>query len=224
MTGQDIVARARSLRDFRYWYGGKREIATEALARRLKKENPGVWTNGYYKKALRDIDGYTRVCDCSGLVCFAYGIRDIGSYQLKEKYKVWTGTPLPGMIAWKPGHVGIILDTDGHVIEMRSQAYDYMETRYRNEAGLTTLLYDPDIDYNVSRETSDDEKTGWHSDSTGWWYRHRQGIGKDTYYHDCAKIIGGHCYVFDSGGYICELGTYPGRRVPPTSDRGWIDG
>lgn len=221
MTGKEIVERARSLKGYKYWYGGKRELASVRLAYRLKRENPNVWTDKYYREALKDVDGKTRVCDCSGLVCHAYGISDVGSYQLKEKYKVWNGKPLPGMIAWKPGHVGIILDTSGHVIEMRSQKYDYMETRYRKEAGLTTLLYDPNIDYNVSRETSD---LGWNRDNNGLWYRHTTGTGPETYYHDCVKIINGHCYAFDSDGYICEIGSYLGRRVPPESDRGWIDG
>lgn len=199
MTGKEIVERARSLKRFKYWYGGKRELASVRLAYRLKRENPSVWTDTYYKEALKDVDGKTRVCDCSGLVCYAYGISDIGSYQLKEKYKVWNGKPLPGMIAWKPGHVGIILDTDGHVIEMRSQKYDYMETRYRKEAGLLTLLYDPNVNYDVSRETSD---IGWNKDDAGWWYRHTNGTGPDTYYHDGAAIVNGKVFIFDSSGYI----------------------
>lgn len=222
MTGQEIVARAKSCKLWAYWYGAKHEVPTQALADRLQKENPSVWGATYKRKALNDIGVAPIVCDCSGLVCYCYGIKDIGSYQIKEKFKEWKGSPKPGMIAWKPGHVAIISDTQGHIIEMRSIDYDYQETRYRKAAGLDTILYDPDIDYNC--DTPSDQKPGWHSDVCGWWYRHTQGTGKGTYYHDCVKIINGHCYVFDSDGYICEMGAYLGRRVSPKSDRGWIDG
>lgn len=147
MKGIDIVNRARSLNDCRYWYGAKRQIATKALADALKKQNPGTWTASYYKKALEDIDGKTRVCDCSGLVCYAYNIPDIGSSQIRNRFKVWKGTPRPGMIAWKSGHVGIIVTCSGKVAEMRGIDYDYQENRYRKTAGLTTLLYDPAVEY-----------------------------------------------------------------------------
>lgn len=199
MTGKEIVEKALSFKNCKYWYGGKGEVATKALADRLKKENPSVWTERYYQTALKDVDGRTRVCDCSGLVCAAYGIPMIGSYQLKQKYQVWTGKPKPGMIAWKSGHVGIVKDEDGHVIEMRSQYYDYMDTRYRKEAGLLTLLYDPNVNYDVSCETSD---IGWYKNPTGWWYRHTCGTGPDTYYHDGAAKIGNKVFIFDSNGYI----------------------
>lgn len=147
MTGKDIVARAEQLKDYKYWYGGKRELATVPLADRLRKENPKVWTDAYYYKAMQDVIAGKRVCDCSGLVCYAYNIKDIGSYQIREKYKVWNGKPKAGMIAWKSGHVGIIKDSQGHMIEMRGIDYDYMDTRYRKEAGCMTLLYDPNVNY-----------------------------------------------------------------------------
>lgn len=194
--GYDIVERAQSLRDCAYWYGGKRQKASKELADVLKKQNPTVWTDTYYNTALKDIDGIRRVCDCSGLVCYAYDIPDIGSSQIRQKFKVWNGKPRPGMIAWKQGHVGIIKDSDGHVIEMRSQKYDYMETRYRKEAGLMTLLYDPSIDYDVG------DDIGWHQDTHGWWYRWKEGKGADTYIHDCIARIKERYYVFDSDGYV----------------------
>ena len=150
MTGVEIVKRAEQLKTFKYWYGGKRQLATVALANVLRKENPNVWTDAYYNKAMRDVMTGSHVCDCSGLVCYAYNIPDIGSYQLKEKYKVWKGKPKPGMIAWKKGHVGIIKDSQGHMIEMQGIDYDYNDTRYRKEAGCTTLLYDPNIDYDAT--------------------------------------------------------------------------
>lgn len=217
MNATDILTRAKALRGCKYWYGGKRELASRALADRLKKENPATWTDKYYNTALKDIDGKTRVCDCSGLVCYAYGISDIGSYNIKEKYSVWAGTPRAGMIAWKKGHVGIF-SADGWtapIIEMRSQAYDYQNTRTYKECGFTAVLYDKAIDY----DKYDDLSIGWHRDAVGWWYRHTRGTGPATYYHDCFITLDDrHRYCFDSDGYICEL-----TRVSPNSARGWID-
>lgn len=224
MTGQEIVKRAESLKNMVYWYGGKRQKCTVKLAQQLKNQNPSVWTDAYYKKAAADITNEKSCCDCSGLVCYAYGIPDIGSYQLKEKYKIWNGSPLPGMIAWKQGHVAIIKDADGHIIEMRGIDYDYQDTRYRKEAGLLILLYDPTIDYSIPPEID----LGWNKDNKGWWYRHTPGAGETTYYHDCFKIINGHCYYFDSEGYIntpAETDSFYTEwvRVKPDNSTGWID-
>lgn len=223
MTGAEIVKKAQGFKHYKYWYGGKGEIATKALADRLRKENPGVWTENYYNTALKDIDGKTRVCDCSGLVCASYGIGTLGSWAIREKYKVWNGKPVPGLIAWKPGHVAIVKDRNGHVIEMRSQSYDYQDTRYRKEAGLTTLLYDPNVDYTV-QEVPEHKKKGWHTDAIGKWYRWREGVGPDTYYHDCIKVINGHAYYFDDEGYISKIAVRYISRVPSNDPGGNIDG
>ena len=153
MTGKEIVARAEQLKGYKYWYGGKRELATVPLANRLRKENPSVWDDAYYNKAMQDVINGKRVCDCSGLVCYAYGISDIGSYAIRDEYKVWNGKPKAGMIAWKKGHVGIIKDNQGHMIEMRGIDYDYCDTRYRKVAGCMTLLYDPNVNYDDVTES-----------------------------------------------------------------------
>lgn len=147
MTGYDIVKKAMELKDDKYWYGAKHQTATKILALNLKHDNPGVWTDAYYNKALKDVSAGAMVCDCSGLVCYAYGIPHIGSAQIKEKFKEYSGKPRPGMIAWKQGHVGIIKTCSGKVIEMRGIDYDFQDTRYRKTAGLMTLLYDPSIEY-----------------------------------------------------------------------------
>lgn len=195
MTGQDIVNKARSFSTgYKYWYGGKRQIATKQLADTLRAQNPSVWTEAYYKRALKDINGKNRVCDCSGLVCAAYGIPDIGSGQIREKYKVWTGKPKPGMIAWKKGHIAIISDYDGHIIEMRDQSHDYQDTRYRKEAGLMTLLYDPEVDYDWVYGT------GWHKDENGWWYA--TGTHKGEYVKSQFYVIYNRMFYFDENGYI----------------------
>lgn len=234
MNAREILLRAKSLRDCKYWYGGKRELASKALADRLKNENPSVWTTGYYSKALKDVDGKTHVCDCSGLVCYAYGTSDIGSYAIKEKYKEWTGEPKAGMIGWKRGHVGIF-SADGWgapIIEMRGIDYDYMCSRTFKECGFTAVLHGVGVDYDASSD--DNTAIGWHSDDVGWWYRFAVGYGPSTYYHDCFKEVGGHLYLFDGMGYICTNPVWSKHNddynltemtfeiVPPTSGTGWI--
>ena len=219
MTGKEIVARAQSLSKYKYWYGGKRELASVSLAKRLKSENPSVWTDSYYQEALKDVDGVTHVCDCSGLVCFAYGIGDVSSYGIKEKYQIYTGVPKAGMIGWKSGHVGIFSRDgwDAPIIEMRSQYYDYQDKRTYKECGFTKVLYSPSYIYDESSTQNDDTKVGWHRDSSGWWYRHTEGTGPNTYYHETFQTINGKRYCFDKHGYICYL-----NRVDGNSETGWL--
>lgn len=147
MTGSEIVKRAYDLQGYVYWYGGKMQKCTERLAKTMRVLYPSVWTSAYYAKAMKDVAAGKSCADCSALVCHAYNIPMIGSYQIRAKYKTWTGKPKPGMIGWKKGHVGIIKDKKGHLIEMRGIDYDFQDTRYRSTAGCKTLLYDPNVDY-----------------------------------------------------------------------------
>lgn len=143
----EIVNRARSLSNYKYWYGGAGQIATEALARSLRASYPGVWTDSYFAKALNDIG--QRVGDCSYLVNYAYGIafpgnHGIGTSQYLSKYSRWDGSPLNGMILWRSGHTGIY--ADGKSIELVGIDYDYVEKPY--EPGKwTAVLYDPNRSY-----------------------------------------------------------------------------
>ncbi len=180
----------------KYWYGGKGQRASVNLAKRLKRENPNVWTQMYYDEAMEDVRVGATVCDCSGLVCLVYDMPQIGSYQIAEKLKEWKEKPKVGMIAWRPGHVGIISTSTGIMAEMRSIKYDYKETRKWQIAGMQKILYSPDIDYdNV-------QSVGWHQDSEGWWYA--TGVKNGQYYKDCIATINGVDYVFNSDGYLHE--------------------
>lgn len=224
MTGKEIVARAKSLSGYKYWYGGKRELASKSLANRLRQESPNVWTESYYQTALKDVDGKNHVCDCSGLVCYAYGIGDISSSGIANKYTQWNGTPKAGMIGWKNGHVGIF-SGDGwnaHIIEMRAQAYDYMCCRTYKECGFTKVFYDKKVNYTNTTQTSTQTAKGWYSDSNGWWYRHAEGTGANTYYHDTMQYINGHWYYFGSDGYIYIPSGAKLVRVSGSSKEGWI--
>lgn len=196
MTGNEICRRARELKNFKYWYGGKGEIATKTLANRLRKKNPGVWNSVYYNKALKDINGKTRVGDCSFLVCHAYNINNIGSYQIKDKYKIWKGQAKNGMIAWRKGHVGIYCD--GKILQLKGIDYDYQELDADKDT-YAAFLYDESIDYD-----SKNEQIGWHLDKNGWWYRFKEGTGHGTYYENTIEKINGKFYAFDSAGYMID--------------------
>ena len=127
MTGQEIVNRAIELgKKCVYWYGAKRQIPTEELALSLRKNNPSVWTKDYLDAARADIVGPKLACDCSGLVCGAYAVPDIGTSQFPKKFTEYTGNSyIPGMIAWKKGHCGIIMNVHGTIAEMRGLKWDF---------------------------------------------------------------------------------------------------
>lgn len=143
----EIVQRAQSLGNYKYWYGGAGQVATKALADELKASYGGVWTQSYYNKALNDIG--QRVADCSYLVNYAYGTASpgnhgIGTSQYLSRYSKWNGVPKNGMIAWRNGHTGIYYN--GKTIEMVGIDYDYMERDYV-KSEWTCILYDPNRKY-----------------------------------------------------------------------------
>ena len=146
-TQNEIVSRARSLSNYKYWYGGAGQIATKELADSLRNSYPGVWTPSYYKKALNDIG--QRIGDCSYLVNYAYGIASpgnhgIGTSQYLAKYSKWKEAPKDGMIAWRSGHTGIY--AEGKTIELVGIDYDYMEKPY-DASKWSAILYDPNRTY-----------------------------------------------------------------------------
>lgn len=196
MTGRDICKRAASLHDCKYWYGAKIELATVSLANRLREENPLVWTNKYYNKAIQDIDGKTRVGDCSGLVCHAYDTAMISSYAIEAKYPEWKDSPKDGMILWRRGHVGIY--DGGRVHELKSIDYDYRFDIY-DASRWAKVLYDTSVDYD-----SPIYPLGWNQNmNTGmWWYQ--TGPGADDYYRNCVAQINGDYYAFGPDGYMVE--------------------
>lgn len=211
MTGSEICKRAVELKNDKYWYGGKHTLATINLANQLRHENPSVWTYSYYEKAIKDIDGHTMVCDCSGLVCYAYQIGELSSYGLHDRYLMWKDAPRDGMILWRKGHVGIY--EGGHVHELRGIDYDYQFNAYDPDR-WTAVLYDPTVDYETSAYP-----IGWNCDmNTGrWWYQY--GPGKEEYYKDRIVRINGSYYAFGKDGYMVQ-----GRGFFDTDENGEIVG
>lgn len=200
MTGKEVVRRARELHGFAYWYGGKGQLATSALAEQLRKDNPGVWTDSYFNTALKDVAAKRRVGDCSYLVCYAYNRSQIGSWAISEEYKIWGDqqNPKDGMILWRPGHVAIY--DDGMVLELANQSVDFRIKEYVS-LEWSKVLYSSKVDYDFEYEV------GWHRDINGWWYAY--GNRKGEYYKDSVRGLPdpfglGYWgnYEFDGAGYL----------------------
>ena len=196
MTGKEICKRAAEWASYKYWYGAKGEIATVTLAKRLQSENPSVWTAAYYNKAIKDVDGKTRVGDCSGLVCHAYNIGDISSYSIHSKYPVWAGPIRDGMILWRKGHVGIY--DKGKVHELKGIDYDYQCKPYK-ASEWSSVHYSTKADY-----MSHGYDIGWHCDmNTGrWWYQY--STADDGFYKNRIVRINSKYYAFDKDGWMCS--------------------
>lgn len=185
--GLEAVKNASLLKDVKYWYGAKGQLASADLADWLRAEYPSVWTNSYYSKAILDIDGKTRVGDCSYLVCKAYGISMIGSSQMKNKFKVWNDKPKNGMILWRSGHVAIY--NNGFCIQLKGVDYDYTELPYGVDK-YDIIYYHPDVNYdNYHGWVEEDGKwyyydnevrqVGWRCIGTRWYYFHDDGVMHD---------------------------------------------
>lgn len=204
MTPDEVVNRALTMgARCTYWYGAKRQTPTKELANKLKAANPSVWNQAYYDAALKDVGTNKLVCDCSGLVCYAINISDIGTYAMKTSGQLIPcgaipeeGKFTPGTVALKSGHCGIVLDTLGHIAEMRGLRYDFCKTRTFKECGFTELYKAKSVDYTGA----DVYKTGWNRDNIGWWYAY--GTKRGQYFKNCFQSIGNAWYHFNNDGYI----------------------
>lgn len=198
MTGKEIVSRAKEIGSkCVYWYGGKRQTPTASLATTLARQNPSVWTEEYFDAAIKDIGSGKLVCDCSGLVCGAYGVADIGTSSMPTKFTSMVSLPspghfTPGMIAWKKGHCGIIIDSNGHIAEMRGLRWDFCTNRTFYGCNFTRVLYSPTVDYTES--TSGE----WRQDSIGWYYMKPNG----KYARSEFLKINNSWYYFNSDAYL----------------------
>lgn len=189
----DVLNRAFSCLEYVYWYGGKGQKCTQQLLNTLAKQNPGTYSTTYINKAKKDITNGKTCIDCSGLVCKAYNISNIGSYQIHDTFKkINTKDASAGMVLWKPGHVALVVDDD-YIIEAKGIDYDVLVSKRVNN-NFNTGLYLEGVSYN--KEYS----KGWHTDEVGKWYA--WGEHKGCYFRNCYTIIDGKGYYFDDGGYL----------------------
>lgn len=143
MTGEELVAFAKSKLGVPYVYGMKGKVMTEALYDSLKKTYGNlVWDSDRQKIGKV-------CCDCSGLISWATGIaRSSQNYHdtALEIEPISTIAKAPiGAAVWRKGHIGIYIGNGEYIAEDGS-AYGCRINKLRN-AGFTHWLKLKDIDY-----------------------------------------------------------------------------
>lgn len=143
MTGEELVAFAKSKLGVPYVYGMKGKVMTEALYDSLKKTYGNlVWDSDRQKIGKV-------CCDCSGLISWATGIaRSSQNYHdtALEIEPISTIAKAPiGAAVWRKGHIGIYIG-NGEYIAENGSAYGCRINKLRN-AGFTHWLKLKDIDY-----------------------------------------------------------------------------
>lgn len=177
-----IIKNAFKYKNYVYWYGGKGQRCTQILLNTLSSMYPNIYTKNYIQKCKVDILQNLFCIDCSGLVCRAYNIKDLGSSQLKDKYKMLpVKEAKAGMMLWKKGHIAICLGNN-FMIEAKGVDYDVKISKY-SDSDFICALYSEDVDYIW------EYSKGWHTDSIGTWYAY--GTQKGCYYKNvCTEIDG----------------------------------
>ena len=149
MTGEELVAFAKSKLGVPYVYGMKGKVMTEALYDSLKKTYGNlVWDSDRQKIGKV-------CCDCSGLISWATGIaRSSQNYHdtALEIEPIATIAKAPiGAAVWRKGHIGIYIGNGEYIAEDGS-AYGCRINKLRN-AGFTNWLKLKDIDYTEQEDS-----------------------------------------------------------------------
>lgn len=149
MTGEELVAFAKSKLGVPYVYGMKGKVMTEALYDSLKKTYGNlVWDSDRQKIGKV-------CCDCSGLISWATGIiRSSQNYHdtASEIEPIATIAKAPiGAAVWRKGHIGIYIGNGEYIAEDGS-AYGCRINKLRN-AGFTHWLKLKDIDYTEQEDS-----------------------------------------------------------------------
>lgn len=147
MTGNDIIKNALRYKNYVYWYGAKGEECTYKLLNTLSALYPGIYTTTYKQKCMIDIRNGKHAIDCSGLVCRAYGISNISTYEMPKHFTEYTGPIKNGMIVWRYNHVGLYYN--GVVIEARGIDYDVTANRIYKKSDWERIYISPAINYDV---------------------------------------------------------------------------
>ena len=147
MTGNDIIKNALWYRNYVYWYGAKGEECTYKLLNTLSTMYPGIYTTTYKQKCMIDIRNGKHAIDCSGLVCRAYGISNISTYEMPKHFTEYNGPIKNGMIVWRRNHVGLYYN--GKVLEARGIDYDITDTRTYKKLDWKRVYIKPDVNYDA---------------------------------------------------------------------------
>lgn len=151
MTGQELVAFAKSKLGVPYVYGMKGEVMTLAKYNQLKSMYGDLVWNSDRNKVGKVC------CDCSGLISWATGIiRNSQGYHetALEVQPISTISKAPiGAAVWQKGHIGIYIGNGEYIAEDGS-AYGCRKNKL-SKAGFTHWLILKDIDYTVKEEDSE---------------------------------------------------------------------
>ena len=150
MTGNDIIKNALLYKNCVYWYGAKGEQCTYKLLNILSALYPGIYTTTYKQKCMADIRNGECAIDCSGLVCRAYGISNMSTYDMPKHFTEYTGPVKNGMVLWKQNHVGLYYN--GMVLEARGIDYDVTDTRTYKKLDWERVYIKPDVNYDADME------------------------------------------------------------------------
>ena len=150
MTGNDIIKNALLYKNCVYWYGAKGEQCTYKLLNILSALYPGIYTTTYKQKCMADIRNGECAIDCSGLVCRAYGISNMSTYDMPKHFTEYNGPVKNGMIVWKHEHVGLYYN--GMVLEARGIDYDVTDTRTYKKSDWEHIYINPDVNYDADME------------------------------------------------------------------------
>lgn len=151
MTGEELVAFAKSKLGVPYVYGMKGEVMTLAKYNQLKSMYGAlVWDSD--KNKVGKV-----CCDCSGLISWATGIiRNSQGYHdtALEVQPISTISEAPiGAAVWQKGHIGIYIGNGEYIAEDGS-AYGCRKNKL-SKAGFTHWLRLKDIDYTVKEEVDE---------------------------------------------------------------------
>lgn len=200
MKRKEAVERAKELLGWNYIYGFKHNYNPVSTPRinLLRQQYSSVFTDAYYKKAFGMIG--TNAIDCSGLVCYALNIKDIGSWQFHDlptaspSNYVYVTTPEAGDIVWKSGHVGLCIGND-KVIEARGIDYGVVETNFNERNWIKIISYKK-----WEEDTFYENYGSWNKDEIGWWFP--WGPDKGQYYKNEVATIVGKQYAFNKNGHL----------------------
>lgn len=151
MTGEELVAFAKSKLGVPYVYGMKGEVMTLAKYNQLKSMYGAlVWDSD--KNKVGKV-----CCDCSGLISWATGIiRNSQGYHdtALEVQPISTISKAPiGAAVWQKGHIGIYIGNGEYIAEDGS-AYGCRKNKL-SKAAFTHWLRLKDIDYTVKEEVDE---------------------------------------------------------------------
>lgn len=148
MTGEELVAFAKSKLGVPYVYGMKGEVMTLAKYNQLKSMYGDLVWNSDKNKVGKVC------CDCSGLISWATGIiRNSQGYHdtALEVQPISTISEAPiGAAVWQKGHIGIYIGNGEYIAEDGS-AYGCRRNKL-SKAGFTHWLRLKDIDYMVKED------------------------------------------------------------------------